>query len=204
MRRAPVVMVLLWLVAAASAAPRAPDPAAEAKRRFTEGTKFYNLADYATAIEHFKEAYKLLPKPLILFNIAQAYRLLGDTREALRFYRTYLDSAPTAENRPEVESHISALEAKLAAEAPPSPQPSPSASPPAARIPSPSRAAEPAPAPAPALPEASDGSRPIYKKWWFWTGVGAVAVGTVVAVVVLSGGGDSAPDTDLGNRPVFP
>ena len=45
----------------------------------------------------------------------------------------------------------------------------------------------PTPAPRPAL----DRGTPLYKKWWFWTIVGAVAVGTGVAVGVAVGSGDS-------------
>jgi len=40
--------------------------------------------------------------------------------------------------------------------------------------------------------------KPIYKKWWFWTGVGVVAVGGTAAIYA-SGGGRSPPGTDLGN-----
>jgi hypothetical protein len=40
-------------------------------------------------------------------------------------------------------------------------------------------------------------SRPIYAKWWFWTIIGAVAVGSVVAVVALSSG-TTRPDCPTG------
>jgi hypothetical protein len=43
----------------------------------------------------------------------------------------------------------------------------------------------------PPVPEAAPAS-PVYKTWWFWTGVGAVVVaGTVTAIVLAgrSGGG---------------
>jgi hypothetical protein len=43
-----------------------------------------------------------------------------------------------------------------------------------------------------AAPAASTGSsQPVTKKWWFWTGLGAVGVAAVVVVAVLATGGSS-------------
>lgn len=39
-------------------------------------------------------------------------------------------------------------------------------------------------------------AQPVYKKWWFWTGVGVVAAGATTAVLLASKGGPSA--TTLG------
>jgi tetratricopeptide (TPR) repeat protein len=46
---------------------------------------------------------------------------------------------------------------------------------------------------------------PIYEKWWFWTGVGAVVVAGAVTAVALSssGGGTANPSSTLGSRTVF-
>jgi len=46
------------------------------------------------------------------------------------------------------------------------------------------------------------GSRPIYRKWWFWAGIGAVAVGTAAVIVATSGGGDT-PDSHFGTFDVY-
>jgi hypothetical protein len=51
----------------------------------------------------------------------------------------------------------------------------------------------------PAAPE----EEPIYKKWWFWAGAGAVVVGVIVGVVVASSGSASTPSSPLGNQKVF-
>ena len=68
-------------------------------------------------------------------------------------------------------------------------------------------APEPAPAAAvkPAEPETvptSDEARPIYKKWWFWTIIGAVVVGATTTGVVATqtGGSDRLPAGELGSR----
>jgi tetratricopeptide (TPR) repeat protein len=48
------------------------------------------------------------------------------------------------------------------------------------------------------------GSSPVYKRWWFWTGLGAVvAAGVVTAVVLSSGSSKGIPGTTLGNQPIF-
>ena len=46
---------------------------------------------------------------------------------------------------------------------------------------------------------------PIFKRWWFWTGIGAVVVGATVAVIAISAGGKhgSTADTALGTQAVF-
>lgn len=42
---------------------------------------------------------------------------------------------------------------------------------------------------------------PFYRRWWFWTAVGAFAVTAVVIIATSSG--PSAPKTDFGNMPAF-
>jgi hypothetical protein len=57
--------------------------------------------------------------------------------------------------------------------------------------------AAPAPAPAP-----EQGARPFYKRWWFWTAVGAVVAGGVTAAVVVSRQPDGRePRGELGTIP---
>jgi hypothetical protein len=51
-------------------------------------------------------------------------------------------------------------------------------------------------------PPASTGDHPIYTRWWFWTGVGVVVVGAVVAGIALSSGGSAGPWNNL--PPVMP
>jgi len=58
-------------------------------------------------------------------------------------------------------------------------------------------------APASGPTDTGGGKKPIYKKWWFWAGIGAVAVGTVAIIAVSSGGGASAPTGDFSTVEVF-
>ncbi len=58
-------------------------------------------------------------------------------------------------------------------------------------------------APAGGPTDTGGGKKPIYKKWWFWAGIGAVAVGTVAIIAVSSGGSASAPSGDFDTVEVF-
>lgn len=81
---------------------------AEAEALYAEGARHYTLREYTEAIEAFKHAYALVPEPTFLFDIAQAYRLLGDCDNSAGFYRNYIHAKPEADDRAKAE--------KLAAE----------------------------------------------------------------------------------------
>jgi hypothetical protein len=67
----------------------------------------------------------------------------------------------------------------------------------------------PPPPPSPALDVSSPAQQPpasrpsLFRRWWFWTAVGAVAAGTV-AVIIISSHGHAPPATDLGNQEFQP
>ena len=87
MKRAALVVMLL--ASRAFADGSGDDPTAKAKELYTEGKRYYDVADYAHAIESWKQAYVLSSAAMLLYNIGQAYRLSGDCASALRFYATY-------------------------------------------------------------------------------------------------------------------
>jgi len=194
------------------AAPSAPSPVpgadnseAEARRLYQEGTKYYSLGEWTLAVDNYKAAYKLVQKPLLLYNIAQAYRLAKNFEQSLFFYKSFLNSQPDAPNRAEIEGRIADLEKQIAMQEETSKKPPNGISPTPEDTARASEAGVVNASPPPAsVPTRSDRSRPIYKKWWFWAGVSAVAVGATVAVVALSGGSSSGePDAELGTRPAF-
>ncbi len=106
--------VLASTHAGAQPAPDAngsPDDAkARAKTFYDEGTKRYDLGQYAGAVDAFRTAYGLLPEPLFLFDIGQAYRQLHDCENARSSYKSYLRNSPTADNRVKVEQFIVELD----------------------------------------------------------------------------------------------
>jgi len=89
-------------------------PAGPGKELYDEGTKHYDLAEYPAAIESFRASYDLVPQPLLLFDIAQAYRQLHDCEHARTFYKNYLRNLPTADNRDKVEHFITEMDACVA------------------------------------------------------------------------------------------
>src|SRR5262249_58021652 len=80
-------------------------PASEddARALFERGSALYALGRYAEAAPLFERAFELKPDPALLYNAAQAYRLLGNKPRALTLYQNYFrlfgDQIP---NAPEV------------------------------------------------------------------------------------------------------
>jgi tetratricopeptide (TPR) repeat protein len=181
--------LLALLVVALAARIAAADDAAtrNARRHFERGQKLYALTKFREALDEYQQAYDARPIPDFLFNIGQCYRNLSDYDSAIFSYKKYLAATPDAPNRAQVEQLIGDLQTRkdqedarrLALE--PRPPPAPAPAPPA----------RPAPPPPP--------DRPIYARWWFWTGIGVVAAGAGVATYELTRPGSGPPSTSLGN-----
>ena len=75
----------------------------EMKQLYERATRAYDVGKYNEAIEEYRKAYEIGGDPPMLYNIAQAYRLNDEPEEAVRFYRRYLQRAPNARNREDVE-----------------------------------------------------------------------------------------------------
>ena len=200
-----LLAALLLLPRATVAAPT-PEEKARAREHYQKGLTHYDIKEYAEALAEFKNAYREVQDPAFLFNIAQCYRKLGQDVEALDYYRNYARRFPNAPNRSEVDRRIQEIERELESKprtiTPPPTEPKPDV----ARnggaitpIAPPLTSAAPAltqPQPGPAAtiatnPEPGDrGETPIYKRWWFWTGVGAIVVGAVVAGVAIATRGE--------------
>src|SRR5581483_1907493 len=103
-------------MALAVAVPAAAEDKAAARAAYAEGSKYYDLNQYALALEAFKRAYWNYEDPVILFNIAQCHRALGHKAEAVGFYRSYLRKASEPRNREEVQKLVSELESAIAQE----------------------------------------------------------------------------------------
>lgn len=99
--------VLGILVLLASTTSRADDKA-KAKQLYDEGLRHYQVAEYAQAIDAWKQAYLISKKPLLLFNIGQAYRLSGDCTQAMTFYDNYQEADPAPKNQDELDQAIAA------------------------------------------------------------------------------------------------
>jgi tetratricopeptide (TPR) repeat protein len=201
LRGAILVAVVLLALTHAVRADESP------KAIYERATAHFNLGRYQQAAEEYQKVYELHPDPVLLYNIAQAYRLAGDLDKAVFFYKSYVRLNPQASNRDEVDTRLKeltrALEEQKKAQRPPNgvespakppteggtvaPPPAETTTPPSAET-QPASQATTAPAPAPAEQRRT----PIYKKWWLWTAVaGVVVVGVAVGVGVGLGTGAS-------------
>jgi hypothetical protein len=184
----PRSLLALFIVALAARTAAADDAATRnARRHFERGQKLYALTKFREALDEYQQAFDAKPIPDFLFNIGQCYRNLGDYDSAIFSYKKYLGATPDAPNRAQVEQLIGELQTRkdqedarrLALE----PRPPPALAP--------APATRPAPAPPP--------DRPIYARWWFWTGIGVIAAGAGVATYELTRPGSGPPSTSLGN-----
>ena len=191
--------------------PPGEDPGVVSKRLYAAGIEAYNLGEFSKAANLFKQAYKTKADPVFLFNVAQSLRLDKKPGEAAVFYRSFLRNMPQAPNRAEVEQQIKDMDAaqavidaeaqRLADEKERKEEEERLRKEEEERLRREKEERDAAGNPMPG----GDTPKPVYKKWWFWTAIGAVAVGATVAVVVLAGGSEevSLLGSDLGNTVVF-
>ena len=202
------VPILLTVLSAASASAAPPLPANEAQARAltTTGLSHYQAGEYDQAIAAFKAAHALVPIPLLLFNIGQAYRLKGEATcgEALTYYREFLRT-PGDVNHALAREHAAAMEqclkrrASAAAAPPPASAVAPPSGPASGRVAASPPAAGPlgiaaevAPpevAPVPPPP-------PTARRWQLIGGLAATTVGLGLTAVGIYQGTQVAADGD--------
>lgn len=96
----------------AAPAPIAADPAVleEARKHFRQGVAFASAGNCSAAIVEFEEAYRLIPRPNAIYNIAQCQERMFRYDLAIASYERYLEVAPPdAEDRPAVETALRTL-----------------------------------------------------------------------------------------------
>lgn len=152
-----------------------------AKKHYAAGKSAFDQSNYQKALVEYQKAYKAAALPGFLFNIGQCYRNLKAHKKAVAAYESYLKHVPNAKNKTAVETLIIQLRAKIKQEEATKraliDQP----------IASQKENLHPAvvmnrPDEKDRLDEKSTSSDSIFKKWWFWTIVGAVATGTGAAI----------------------
>lgn len=119
-RRPKLILAVLFALAASTAVTRPGFAESRtrqtAENHYEKGMKAYTLGHFPEAIEEFERAYELRSEPIFLYNIAQSHRQNDNPQRAIFFYRRYLEAAPNAKNRPEIEKRIKDIEALLAAQ----------------------------------------------------------------------------------------
>ena len=212
--RAPLAALIAALLLAllSPTAARAADPGtraraeAQARTKFAEGNTAYDKGEFQVALDAYVEAYRLMPLPGFLFNIAQCHRQLGHAERAGFYYRRYLAlSKQTPPNAPLVRELIAEMDEAVKKQQ--EPKPSREEPPKAvalrtqaeevaarrAREDSERKRAAAAAAP---TPEAEVKSESLASKWWVWAGAGAVAV--VAGGVIYAATAPEARPVSLG------
>jgi uncharacterized protein YozE (UPF0346 family) len=87
----------------------------KARAHYEAAEKAYQKAEFRKALDDYLKVLDYIERdsiPDMYFNIAQCHRQLGEVEKALFYYRLFLSKSPTSPLRPEVEKHVSALEAE--------------------------------------------------------------------------------------------
>jgi hypothetical protein len=112
------------LTAAPDLAEAQPEPIPEqlelARQAYANGAEAFAARDFKTAVDNFKESYRLSRNPLLLYNIGVTLEELGDKKLALFYYRKFLTDSPRdVKNRAEAAQAAAALVAELEGKRPP-------------------------------------------------------------------------------------
>lgn len=87
-----------------------PEVLDKARGHFKQGVAFADTGDCGGAIVEFEAAYKLIPRPNALYNIAQCQERLFRYDLAIQYYERYLQEAPAdAPDRSAVEAALKTL-----------------------------------------------------------------------------------------------
>jgi hypothetical protein len=105
------IVAVLGAPAGAHAAPADSDPAAvEAQSRFDEGLARVKAGDFAGARVSFEQAYAVLHRPRILWNLALSEEKTGHLAEALTHFKQVVRDPATSEtDRANGQLHIESL-----------------------------------------------------------------------------------------------
>jgi len=168
-----LLVLTAWCSIVAISVPANADVANRAAQRyFEQGELLFKQTQFSLALREYQKAFDADPLPELLYNIGQCYRNLRDYDHAILNFKTYLSLLPNASDRAEVESLIENLEDRVARGE--------------------GKFTELSRQPAPPTNE------PVYRRWWFWTGIAVVAVAAGgIGVYEATKGGP--PNTDLGN-----
>jgi len=97
---------------------------AAAKGAFQAGQVSFNEADYERAITYWEDAYRRdCTAHAMLLNLARAYELNGNPRQAVVSLETYLTRNPSSPQRDQINRRIEVLNQKIASMPPPAENP---------------------------------------------------------------------------------
>ena len=163
---------------------------------FERAQASFSQGKFDEARADYQAAYDVEPLPAFLFNIAQCYRNMGDYERAQLYFHRYTVRDPRGPNRPAAERLAAEMSQLAEARRNQLGADSPRGEPAGASVTTPPLTPPPDQAagnrqtsllavrdsgqPAPASP-------PIYRRGWFWAGVGGVVLlGAAAAALTMS------------------
>src|SRR5262249_5269948 len=115
-RIALMTLACMSIVRVAYADPPTKPPTEQERQaiaRFRQGAAFLDEGLYDDAIKEFQAAYQIVAEPVILFDSAKAFRLKGDSAEALEAYRRFLAAEDNGPEADEARTHVAELTKQL-------------------------------------------------------------------------------------------
>lgn len=86
----------------------------DARTLFGRGQTAYSQGDYDGAIAQWTRAYEMDPRPLLQFNLSQAYERLGRLEDAITALELYLERAdPTDEHQADARARLAAQRERM-------------------------------------------------------------------------------------------
>ena len=85
-----------------------------ARQHYATGTTYFEAGRFAEATREFLDAYRLSHRPAFLYNIGVAYEKAGDVGRATGYYQRYLQAAPNADERVEIEARMFRFSSRVA------------------------------------------------------------------------------------------
>ena len=174
------------------------DDSEAARNAYLFGKRKYDEAEYATAVNYFKDAYKTdCTKHEILIIISRSYELSGNKAEAINALETYLKRVPNAQDADVQKKRIANLKAQGA---PPAtitpPTPTTTAAPTATTTAAPTATTTSTPPGGDTPPsERSSSIAP-----WIVAGAGGAVLATGVVLAIVGAGKVSTAKDDLKSK----
>ena len=111
------MLVLLGLFLLQHPAFAEIETAPESAQHLGKARQLFEEQKYSAAAAELREAYRITPNPIFLFNAGQSYRKAEDKAQALTMYQLFVEKAPDSKLAAEARGYISELESAIALQA---------------------------------------------------------------------------------------